>query len=249
LDNGLKILDLLSVRDNIGVTEISQLSKLGKSSTYNILATLVWRGYVEKTPQSKYRLGPKLAALGGLVTERQHLGEVATPYIRDLRDKLHETVAINVLNTNGRAIIVQREEGDSPEHVRDRVGYEVDAHTTAIGKVLLAYLPETMRDEILSRLKYKVYTNKTIATPAKLLEVLQAVRSQGYAVDQDERYIGFGCIAAPIFDNSGLCVAALSVVCAETVFNSEKDHFLEELLVCAARISHQMGFTNELAIS
>ena len=244
LDNGLKILDLLSVTDNIGVTEIGKLCKLSKTTTYNILTTLVRRNYVIKTTKLKYRLGSKLSASGEIVKERHNISEIVTPYLCELRDKLHETIAVNVLNVNGRTIILQREEGSSPEHVRDRVGYEVDAHTNASGKVLLAHMPTSMRNEMLKHLKLTAYTNNTITTIPELIEVLNQVKKQGYDADCDEHFIGYGSVAAPIFDETRNCVAALGIVCVSSTLNRNSETFLTEILSYANMISLRLGYRN-----
>lgn len=242
LDNALKVLDILSVTDNLGVTDIVKISGIDRTSVFKILYTLRNRGYVIKTPEAKYRLGGKLATLGDIVSERQSISEVAAPYLRSLRDRLHETVSINVLNANGRTVIIRREEGDSPNPVVDRIGFEIDAHTTATGKVLLAYLNENTKRDIVQNLRFKVYTPYTITSAQALYPVLDEVRAQGYSADQDERYLGRSTLAAPIFDSTRQCIAALSLVCENTTFQQHREGFRSLICHTAQMISTQMGY-------
>lgn len=242
LNNALKVLDILSVTDNLGVTDIVKISGIDRTSVFKILYTLCSRGYVIKTPDAKYRLGGKLAALGDIVSERQSISDVAAPYLRSLRDRLHETVSINVLNANGRTVIIRREDGDSQNHVVDRIGFELDAHTTATGKVLLAYLSENTCRGIVENLRFKVYTPYTITSPQALYPVLEQVRVQGYAADQDERYLGRSTLAAPIFDSTRQCIAALSLVCENETFQKNQEGFQTIICRTAQLISTQMGY-------
>lgn len=242
LNNALKVLDILSVTDNLGVTDIVKISGIDRTSVFKILYTLQKRDYVFKTPNAKYRLGIKLASLGDIVSERQSISNVAAPFLRFLRDRLHETVSINMLNANGRTIIICREDGDSHEHVVDRIGFELDAQTTAPGKVLLAYLNESMRASVVEHLRFKVYTPYTITTPAALYPILDQIRVQGYAEDRDERYLGRSTLAAPIFDNSRQCIAALGLVCTNDTFRMHEGGFRTAVCRVAQQISAQMGY-------
>lgn len=242
LDNALKVLDILSVTDNLGVSDIVKISGIDRTSVFKILYTLSNRGYVIKTPNAKYRLGGKLAAMGDIVSSRQSISDVSAPFLRTLRERLHETLAISVLNANGRTVIICRESGDSPNHVEDRIGFELDAHTTSSGKVLLAYLDENTKHRIVERLRFKIYTPYTIASPEALYPVLDTVRVQGYAMDRDERYLGRSTVAAPIFDSTRQCIAAISLVCENEVFQENQEEFRSRICHTAQLISTQMGY-------
>lgn len=152
VNNALKILDLLSVRDNIGATEIGRLLELDKSTVFKLLYTLEQRDYVLKTESAKYCLGYKFKNYGNIVSERQNLVDVAKPFMHALYEQLHETVCLAELNTNGKAIVTALMEGDTPKHVRSRVGYEMGSYDNANGKLLLANLSDHMQHEILSRI-------------------------------------------------------------------------------------------------
>ena len=246
VDNALKVLDILSVTDNLGVSDIVKISGIDRTSVFKILYTLCRRGYVIKTPDAKYRVGGKLAAFGEVVSERQNISEVSATYLRYLRDRIHETVSVNVLNDNVRTVIIRREDGDSPNHIVDRIGFELDAHTTATGKVLLAYLGENTQRSIVEGLRFKAYTPYTITSPIALYSILEEVRTQGYAADQDERYLGRSTMAAPIFDATRQCIAALSLVCVNETFQENQVGFRTIICRVAQQISAEMGYYPEL---
>jgi DNA-binding IclR family transcriptional regulator len=245
VNNSLKILDILSVREGMGLAEISRIAKLGKSSVFKILYTLENRDYVRKTQDGKYHLGIKFTTYGGITNERQSITEIAQPFMRELAALFHETVYMGVLNVNGRVIIVHKEEGDSPQKVTTRIGFEMDVHTNAMGKVLLAELDPPVLDRLVEKMTFKAYSPTTISTAKQLYAELQQVEQQGFAKDIDERYPGRSGAAAPIFDSSGHCIAALSIVCASQILEQEGENFTRGLLRAAETISRKLGYRKE----
>lgn len=245
VNNALKVLDILSVRDNIGVSEISRISNIDKSSVFKILYTLEHRDYVYKTADAKYRISPKLANFGDEASDRKNVVDVATPYLRQLRDVSHETVYLGVLNTSGRVIMVHKEDGDSPDHITTRIGYELDAYSNSMGLLLLAYLGPAMRDSIVNAIRFRPHTPKTISSKEALLQRLDELKGKSWAVDYDENYSGHSTMAAPIFDSSGNCIASVSIVCPTSTLLAHIEEFRPHLLNAANRISHKMGFTGQ----
>lgn len=242
LDNALKVLDILSVKDNVSLAELTKISKLDKTSLFKILFTLERRDYVLKTADARYRLGVKFSNYGELISERQSLAELSTPFMRRLRDLCRETVYLGVLNTNGRVIIMHMEAGSAPDSIVTRIGYEMDAHSNAMGKVLLAWLEPGMQNSMVESLTFRVYTKTTVGSAEELRPVLETVRAQGWGEDDSERYPDRSAVAVPVFDRSGRCVAALSIVCRDDRFKRCKERYMEDLLRAAEDISHKLGY-------
>lgn len=240
LDNALKVLDILSTRDNMTLAEISRIAKLDRTSVFKMLYTLERRSYVYKTDDAKYRLGLKFMDYGSLLSERHSITELAMPYLREARDRCRETVYLGTLNTNGRVIITHMEAGESSGSIATRVGFEVDAYTSAMGKVLLAYLDDAMLHSMVAGIHFRPYTSKTILQADELYRVLEEVRRLGYAIDQDERHIGHSGIAAPVFDREQRCVATASIVCRNEVLELRREILLETVLHAAERISARL---------
>jgi DNA-binding IclR family transcriptional regulator len=156
---------------------------------------------------------------------------VAEPALYKLTGATGLSAGIGVLE-QGRVLLVDRVEGpgfvsraleaadagaprNSPRGFRARaqrdVGRELPAHSTALGKVLLAYLPAEQALEIIARRGLERATKKTIVSKSAFLAQLQLVRKQGYAIADEEAVSDLRALSAPIFDASGIVRAAVSV--------------------------------------
>lgn len=212
LDSALRILDILRVRGNLGVSEISRLSKVGKSSAFNILYTLERRGYVAKTESCKYFLGSKFFDTSFLEHKSKSLTEISAGELKQVALHTGETVWVAVLNINGRVVSITTEEGFDPECAPGRLGLESDATCIAPGKILLSYLDSVGYNNVMKEHLFKQYTSYTITDNTTLRAQLHRFREMGYATDFNERYLGFGDVSVPIFDQAHTCIAALSIV-------------------------------------
>ena len=242
LNHALKIMDLLSVRSNLGVTEISRYTGYDKSSVYKMLYTMQHRGYVIKTDDARYALSSKLSANGSPAASRQSVVDVAAPFIKRLRDKCGETVLLGVLNINGKVIFTYKEEGTQEDSIRTRTAYEIDSYTNAAGKLLLSGLDAPMQDTIINSLTLFPHTPNTVRDKTLLIKELEALKSADFAEQYDENYIGHSDLAAPIRDNTSRCIAAISIACPTDRAKEKRDEFLPLLLESASSISTQMGY-------
>ena len=242
LNRALIIMDLLSVRGNLGVTEISRITGYDKASVYKMLYTMQRRGYVVKTDMARYALSSKLSVNGGQAQARQNIVDVAAPYIRRLRDECKETVLLGVLNINGKVIFTYKEEGLSEDSIRTRTAYEIDSYTNATGKILLANLDPPMRSSILAGINFYPHTANTVPDEAALLTELEQIRGAQSAEQYDENYFGHADIAAPLRDGTGRCTAALSIACPTDVLREKRDIFRPALIRTAEDISREMGY-------
>ena len=246
LNKALKVLDILSVREELSLTDICALTGLDKTSAFKILYTLERRSYVQKTPSARYRVGEKIVHYGKRLTVRKNIVDVAQPKIHTLCTSTKETISLAILNSNGRSINIYSEQGSSENHVPSRIGLELDAYSVPQGKVLLAYTSEQMLQTILRDISFRAYTPATISSPAQLYQALEEIRANGYCADSDERYDGRSSVAAPIFDQNNECIAAISLVCATDTFREKKSPFVGEILRAAAELSAEMGYTGIL---
>lgn len=241
LNNALKVLDLLSIKDNLGVAEISKILNIDKTTIFKILYTLHAKDFVFKTTEKKYKLGVKFFNYGNLVSERQSVIEIAKPFMKKLSAQTGQSVFMGILNFNNLVIVLHKEEGDSPNSIKTRIGYELAPHCVAMGKVLLAYLNETQLLSILNEYEFRNYCPNTITTQTTLLTELEKVRKQGYAQDHNERYIGHSASAAPVFNNKGTCIASVSIVYSSELFDQHNDEYNQETLWAGKEISRNLG--------
>ena len=179
VNHTLKVLDLLCVRTNLGVSEISKITGYDKASVYKMLYTLQHRGYVVKDENARYNISEKLAT-GSKPAERQNLNDVAAPFMRKLRDETHESNFLGVLNTNGKVVLLNKEEGLRPDSIKTRLAYELDAYSTAQGKVLLSHLEEPFQNAVLSIIHPEPLTPYTITNKETLRKQLDEFRNKDY---------------------------------------------------------------------
>lgn len=245
LERAFVILDILGNADcHLGISHIAELSKLPISTTYRLLSTLHQLGYVEKNPETnKYTLGIRLLQLRGVVIERLNLGEKAMPIMKDLMNVVNETVHLAVLN-EGEIVYIERVEGLSTRGMYTRIGKRAPAHSTALGKALIAHLPESVwyRD-VVDRHGLKRFSSTTITTVDELREELEATRRRGYAIDNGETGEPVRCVAAPVRDYTGRTVAALSISGPQTRIKPNRVSELGEAVIRAVKsISRQLGY-------
>jgi DNA-binding IclR family transcriptional regulator len=245
VDKTLKVLDFLGVRDNIGMMDICRGCSLDKTSVFKILYTLERKDYVFKTANSKYRLGVKFMNYGDLVAQRQDLIEIATPYMQQLRDSCDESVHLGTLNTIGKVIIMHKEKPQKPHSADTRIGFEIDAYTNSLGKVLLANLSLPMLHSIVENYRFRAHTPYTIMTPEALYSELDTIRTQGYGADSDEQYVGFSSVSAPIFNAGRQCMVGISLVCPTDTFSQKKAALIQEILPITQEISQRLGYLGE----
>ncbi|NLG85735.1 MAG: IclR family transcriptional regulator [Firmicutes bacterium] len=243
VDRALIILGILQQSEEpLGVTEIGAQMGLHKSSVYRTLNTLARRGYVQQDPRTeRYTLGLKLVELGTTVLERLELRELARPYLKRLMEASHEVAHLVILQ-DGKAVYIEKVEYPGPVKMASRIGARNPLHCTAVGKAMLAFLPEKSVDAIIAK-GLKQRTPSTITDPIKLREELEHVRNCGYACDLEENEPGIRCVAAPIFDHTGQVIAACSVSgLAMTMTESKIDECSKLVRQAGMEISAALGY-------
>ncbi|TRZ96345.1 MAG: IclR family transcriptional regulator [Dehalococcoidia bacterium] len=234
--------------DEVGITELSQSLNLAKSTVHSLLQTLKDKGLIEQNPEnSKYRLGLKAYQLGMRWVKGRDLRIVARRYIQQLSEELGEIVHLSIF-AGDQALIIDRIEPSAPFLVVPRIGWALPLHSTAAGKVLLAYSPKEVVNRIVRETKLAKYTASTITDPTELENVLNKVYHQGYALDEEETLSGIVCIAAPIRDYNSVVVASLSITSSVDRCPPERYlELIERVWRGADIISVNLGYQDVLA--
>ncbi|MDP6978677.1 MAG: IclR family transcriptional regulator [Myxococcota bacterium] len=247
VSNALRVLEVFSDEDEIGVSDLSRRLGLHKNNVFRLLATLEENGYIEQSAKSeRYRLGTGCLELGRAYSRSNPLLRTARPFLEALCEELGETVHIGTL----RGFEVIHLDSEQPEQLvmtSSRVGQRLPAHNTALGKVMLGALDAAGRQqyvaEVLAASGAERRTENSISDPHKFLEHVSHVALHGSAVDMEECEVGLRCVAAPVHDGNGRAIAALSV--SAPSFRFDKDYMLdtvEKAVVDAAnRLSHSLG--------
>ncbi len=242
------ILDILGQSpQGISIRDLSAKIKLPKGTTHRLLSSLSYFGYVRQDPKARnYFLGLKLVELGQLLLSQLDLRKEAEPFLRDLAERTKETVHMVILDRNEIVYIDKVETDQNPSGLKmaSRIGLRNPAHSCAVGKVLLSHLSKEELDQIIKEKELPKRTENTITDPIQLMEHLKAVRIQGYALDDEENEKAVRCVAAPIFNEAGKAVAAISI--STPAFRVTKKVIQEilkkEVMETALRISQRLGF-------
>lgn len=204
------IIELLaSDKMEYSLSEIIKKTKLSKGVIYRLLGTLKSLGYVGHNFETKkYYLTYKFAKIGICLNQRIRLLEII-PLMKKLAQEFKEMVNLAVLEQDK---VVYLYNIDCPHALKldFKIGTYQPVHCTALGRVLLAYQDDKTINNVLKADKLKSYTDKTVTSPKKLIEILHQVKKEGYSFVSDEYRPGVCCIAVPIFDEKGIITASLS---------------------------------------
>jgi DNA-binding IclR family transcriptional regulator len=208
----LEVLDLFT-REGRSLTfaECQRALAYPKSSLHGLLRTMTGVRWIEFDPVSKrFGLGVRAWEAGIAYTKMFPLETLARPIMERVRDATTETVQLAVLDA-GEALYIAKVEGEHSLRLDSSVGQRLTAHATGVGKVLLASLPDGEFEAWLKASKLERFTPNTVTDRRKLREELKLVQSRGYAVDREERTVGAACVAVPVRNHLGRCIAAMSV--------------------------------------
>lgn len=231
----LALIEVLMERGPCGVTELAENLDLGKSAVHNHLTTLQKHGYVLQQG-NEYQLGLKFLEVGGHTRKSMEFYQVAEPEIKSLAAETGELANL-LVEEQGLGIYLMRSKGDRAVDLDTYAGLRTYLHTTALGKAVLAHLPEDRVEEIVARHGLEQKTPQSIATRDELFEALEGVRKRGYAIDDGERLEGLRCIAAPVKHSSGEVLGSISVSAPASRVSDEDLHGeLPERVLSAANV-------------
>jgi DNA-binding IclR family transcriptional regulator len=216
----LEILELLKELDEAGVSELADRLDMGKSAVHNHLSTLREHHYVTKS-EEKYRLGLKFLDLGGYTRSQMRLFRTAEPELSDLAQETGELVNI-MCEEYGMGVYLVRWKGDQAVDIDTYTGRRTHLHTTALGKAILAHLPQSRVEAIVELHGLPAVTQHTTTDPDTLQDELDRVRERGYAVDDEERINGLRCVAAPVLDKDDTVLGAISVAAPTSRMTGER---------------------------
>lgn len=239
----LSILELLGASQELGVTELARKLGMAKSSVHRLLHTLAHKGYIEKNPQTgRYRLTYQLFAVAAAAAGRYGLKEVAAPVMERLAAEAGESANLGVLEAD-RVLNIHKVQGPHPIRLHIDAPGGVAAYATGLGKVLLAGLASEELERRLAGGRLARLTPTTITTRRALLVELRRVRTQGYAVDNEECSAGVRAVAAPVCDRSGSVVAAVSVAGpTHRLTDARLKALAPAARAAAAEISRRLGY-------
>jgi len=248
VSRAIRVLETLAeAHTALGVSEVADRLGLSKNAAFRLLYTLEKSGCVEKNPETKaYCLGIKLFELGSSVIQTEDLRQLAMSVLESLQEEHQETVNLAMIH-EGQVLYVERLESPQTLRTSTTVGTRAPAHSTSIGKALLAHVPRQEVEAILAKHGMPRRTPRTICDVEHLMHELEVIRRRGYAIDKEENIEGVRCIGAPVFDRHGRPIAAISISGpAHRLVDEERLRRVSDSVVSAAReLSRKLGWVDD----
>jgi IclR family transcriptional regulator, KDG regulon repressor len=244
LDRALAALEILANRDGeCSLVDLCAEMKLHKSTVHRLAMVLEQHRLVDKNPDTgRYRLGLRLFEFGSKAVATLDLRGRSRPYLDRLQRQFGETVFFCILD-DGQVFYMEKVESQQSVRTACTVGSRAPAYCTAVGKAMLAELAEPEVGEVIRRWGLKAVTANTITKATALRAELRAVRSRGYAIDDEEKEIGLRCVSAAVRGHSGKLFAAMSV--SGPAFRMTKERIPEvgqAVMRAANELSAELGY-------
>ncbi|MEX2695744.1 IclR family transcriptional regulator [Rhizobium mongolense] len=244
IDRALQVIDhLYETGSPTGVYAIAKAVKAPLSTVYVIVDDLVEKNMLTRNGDGTIWLGPRLYHYGLAYARSLDFMSVATHEMHDLCRQVGETV--QVCGRDGDYMLVLAM-ADGPSHfqVASRVGTRVPLNWTASGRLLVGHLPQEERIELFKRCAKSSPTGRAEMDPGVLSASAGAAFQSRLSIQAGESDYAVACIASPICDRDGQCVATISIVLPEQKAFSDENHYTAHVRTSAERIEKIMGWRN-----
>ncbi len=235
-EKGLQLLEYLVEHKVVSVTSIAKLMGIQKSASYRFLNTLRLHGYVEQDQHNNYILTDKVSKMGNGIVPRMEFRHIVSRFLDELAKRNCKDGICNLGKWNGKEIVYEVQSANF-EYVQYSVGRTVPAYCSALGKAILAYLPEAALATYIQRTPMEGFTEKTCTTKERLRAELQEVRERGYAIMDGELYLPLKGLAVPLLSGDGQVKYAIS---ATRTQYGPIDSLIEDMLVPLQETAHDI---------
>lgn len=222
VEKAFAVLDLIShYPDGLRMIDVVEQLALPKTSTFVLLRALERMGYLEADAKNRYRLTLKLFGLGMRAMSQSDIITAARTHLDRLVDETGLTAHVATLE---RAEAVYLARVDAPGLIRfdTYVGKRAPAHLTAVGKAILAYLPESELEALAPALNLHAGTTKAAHSMERLRTALRETRERGYAIEDGEEVEGVRCVAAPILPKAGRALGSVGIIQLQSMLDDER---------------------------
>jgi IclR family transcriptional regulator, pca regulon regulatory protein len=251
LERGLAILGCFtSEHPVLGIADIADELGMSRSTTHRYVTTLLALGYLEQGRSRKYRLGLRVTDLGMSALNSTGLREHVHPFLEELRERTGYTIGLAVLDGAEVLYVDRARSWRRAERETDlglHPGSRMPAYCTAMGKVMLANLPDVVQRDLIAQLKLERHSPSTITSKQALRAELELIREDGYAINDQELRPGLQAIAVPVRDESREVVAAVGIAASPEAISVAEltDALGPHLISTAARISSRLGYRRD----
>lgn len=237
--NALRALELLVERGDAGVSEIARHLGVTVGTGHRIVVTLVELGFAEQNPDTRrYRPSGKILSLAQQMRGRVNVRDRIRLHLVELVQVVRESAHLAVLD-EGLVVYIDNVASDQPFGIEFRVGSRLPAHSTALGKALLAFEADVDLDTVIKASKDVAPGDRPVDR-RRLERALRTVRDDGVAEDRGEFLTDVRCVAAPVRGRSGHVVAAIDVAAPRSRFDAARDQLRAEVQRSAERISEEL---------
>lgn len=246
LQRGLRLLHLFSESPR-GLTakQVTALSRLPVSTVHRFLANLVTAGFLNRDGEGTHYLGIACFSIGQAAVGQLDIRRLSIPYLRELNQQTRETIHLTVRHGLS-AVYVEKLDSPEPLRIHSRIGAAVPLYCTAVGKVMLAYMPPDEQERVLPELNLKRQTANSVGNLQELRAELYRVRKNGYACDLEENEMHIRCVAAPIWDHTGSVQSSVSITAPTVRMPVTRLRQLAPLIQKAGlQISLELGYQPE----
>ena len=235
-EKGLQLLEYLVEHKVVSVTNIAKLMGIQKSASYRFLNTLRLHGYVEQDQHNNYILTDKISKLGNGIVPRMEFRHIVSRFLDELSKRNCKDGVCNLGKWNGKEVVYEVQSANF-EYAQYSVGKTVPAYCSALGKAILAHLPDSAVRTYIQRTPMEAFTEKTCTTPERLLEELEETRRKGYAVMDGELYLPLKGLAVPLVVEQEPVKYAIS---ATRTLYGPIDSLIEDMLVPLQETAHDI---------
>nr|WP_238941820.1 IclR family transcriptional regulator [Bacillus sp. REN10] len=242
----MEILQLFFDEEHQTLQQIVEKTNLPKTSAYRMAESLYELGFLQKNDEGAYKLGLLFLQMGHLVAERLEIRKVALPIMKKLKHATGEAVNL-IIREKDEAVYVEKVDTTERVRVYTQIGRRAPLYAGACPRILLAFLPDEQKEELINEAVIEKYADGTIMDKHVLRQMLIESKEKGYSISHSELENYSSAIAAPIFDYTGKVIAGLSVVGPEARFQDEAhiQSLIIQLKQSAEEISKKMGWKGE----
>lgn len=239
VDRAIRVLGVLQGARRSSLSEIAARLELPPSTVHGILKTLMAHGMVlQERDSTRYQLGPAVLKLGNVYLDTLELRSRTLTWSEELARRTGCAVRTGVLLLD-EVLIIHHEQRPDGSRQMPEVGIVIPAHASALGKAVLGYLPD-QAERLLTHGPLRSMTGETVTDPSELRRQLDEASANALATEQEEAVLGECCLAAPIFDSSGLPAGAIGVVVPATEW-PPADQLGPAVRQAARNISRELG--------
>lgn len=228
-----------------GVRELARELGINPTTVHRLLTTLCNTGYLQQDPESqRYSLGPKVMKLAAVYAQHNPLPSIARRVFESYTDRFPYNFYLGTITNHYEVLYLAVLDGRGPIKIVVEPGGTVGVHSTALGKVLLAFQSDEYIREFLEQAELKAYTSRSITDPRKLWEQLQEIRRQGYAVNDGEQYEEIAAVGVPLFDSRRQVAAGVSLAYPRSLAGDERFR-IDRLVALANEIAAEIAYRAE----